>query len=73
VVICLEQGADLHTAQTMSLPLTVSCSRMSRLVLVLPFWYRLTWLVLDKIQSHKTVVVVVEEQTMDVNSQKIQR
>jgi len=25
VVICLEQGADLHTAQLMSLPLTVSC------------------------------------------------
>ena len=25
VVICLEQGADLHMAQLMSLPLTVSC------------------------------------------------
>jgi len=25
VVICLEQGADLHTAQPMPLPLTVSC------------------------------------------------
>ena len=25
MVICLEQGADLHTAQLMSLPLTVSC------------------------------------------------
>jgi len=25
VVICLEQGADLHTAQLMPLPLTVSC------------------------------------------------
>jgi len=25
VVICLERGADLHTAQLMSLPLTVSC------------------------------------------------
>jgi len=24
-VICLEQGADLHTAQLMPLPLTVSC------------------------------------------------
>jgi len=24
-VICLERGADLHTAQLMSLPLTVSC------------------------------------------------
>jgi len=25
VVICLERGADLHVAQPMSLPLTVSC------------------------------------------------
>jgi len=25
VVICLERGADLHTAQPISLPLTVSC------------------------------------------------
>jgi len=25
VVICLEQGADLHTAQRIPLPLTVSC------------------------------------------------
>ena len=25
VVVCLEQGADLHTAQLMPLPLTVSC------------------------------------------------
>jgi len=26
VVVCLELGADLHTAQLMPLPLTVSCS-----------------------------------------------
>jgi len=26
VVICLELGADLHMAQLMPLPLTVSCS-----------------------------------------------
>jgi len=25
VVICLQRGADLHTAQLMPLPLTVSC------------------------------------------------
>ena len=25
VVVCLEQGADLHVAQLMLLPLTVSC------------------------------------------------
>ena len=27
VVICLERGADLHMAQLMPLPLTISCSR----------------------------------------------
>jgi len=27
VVICLEQGADLHMTQLMPLPLTVSCFR----------------------------------------------
>ena len=43
VVICLEGGADLHMAQVMPLPLTVSCFR-----LVLPFWYRLTRVVLDE-------------------------
>jgi len=26
VVICLQRGADLHTAQLMPLPVTVSCS-----------------------------------------------
>jgi len=27
VVVCLERGADLHMAQRMPLPLTVSCFR----------------------------------------------
>jgi len=45
VVICLELGADLHMAQLMQLPLTVSCFSKSRSVL--PFWYRLTWVVLE--------------------------
>jgi len=27
VVVCMEQGADLHTTQLMSLPLTVACFR----------------------------------------------
>jgi len=48
VVICLERGADLHVAQLMPLPLTVSCFSKIRKRLVLPFWYRLTWVVLDK-------------------------
>jgi len=42
VVICLERGADLHTAQRMPLSLASVKSR-----LVLPFWYRLTWVVPD--------------------------
>ena len=47
----------MHIAQHMPLPLTVSCSSKSRLVL--PFWYLLTWVVLDKIQrSSKTTVFV---------------
>jgi len=31
VVICLEQGADLHVAQLMQLPLTVSCCSKIRI------------------------------------------
>jgi len=49
VVICLAQGADLHVAQLMTPSLTISCSGKSRLVL--PFWYRLTRVVLDKVQG----------------------
>jgi len=49
IVICLEQGADLHIAQLMPMPLTISCSRKSKLVL--PEWFcfsgaslpRLSW------------------------------
>jgi len=36
MVICLDQGADLHMAQLMPLPLTVSCFSKSRLVLAHP-------------------------------------
>jgi len=34
MVICLERGADLHMAQLMPVPLTVTCFSKSRLVLV---------------------------------------
>jgi len=37
VVICLGQGADLHIAQLMPLPLTIYCSSKSKLVL--PSWF----------------------------------
>jgi len=46
VVICQQQGALLHMAQVMPLPFTISCSSKSRLVL--PFWYWITQVVLDK-------------------------
>ena len=46
VVICLERCADLHMAQLMPLPLTVSC--FSIIQIGLPFWYRLTRVVPDK-------------------------
>jgi len=39
-------NTDLHITQLISLPLTVSCSSKSRLVL--PFWYWLTRVALDK-------------------------
>ena len=52
----------MHIAQQMPLPLTISCSSKSRLVLpllVLPFWYLLTWVAPDKFQkSSKTIVCV---------------
>jgi len=35
MVICLEQGADLHMAQLMPLPLTVSC--FSKIQIVFTF------------------------------------
>jgi len=44
VVVDLEQGAGLHIAQLMPLPLTVSC--FSKIQIGLPFWYRLTQVVL---------------------------
>ena len=54
MVICLEQGADLHMAQLMPLSLASVKSR-----LVLPFWYRLTRVVLDKGPLNGCVCVCV--------------
>ena len=42
MVICLERGVDLHMAQLMPLSLVSVKSR-----LVLPFWYRLTRVVME--------------------------
>jgi len=53
---------DLHIAQQMPLPLTISCSSKSRLVLtflVLQFWYLLTRAVPDIFQKSSKPVVCV--------------
>ena len=57
MVICLERGADLHMAQLMPLPLTVSC--FSKIEIGLPFWYRLTRVVPDKRPLNVCVCVCV--------------
>jgi len=64
VVVCLGWGADLHMAQLIPLSPTASCSRKSRLVLVLSFWYWLTRVVPVKIRSHKMAVVVVRSERL---------
>jgi len=40
MLVCMGQDADLHMAQLMPLPLTVSCSGKSRLLL--PSWFYLS-------------------------------
>jgi len=47
MVICLERYAELHMAQLMPLPLTVSCFSKIQ-VGFFPFWYRLTRVVPEK-------------------------
>jgi len=48
VVICLERGADLHMAQLMQLPLTVSCFSKIQIGFTFLVWYRLTRVVPEK-------------------------
>jgi len=71
MVTYLGQGADLHMAQLMPLPLTVSCSSKSRLVL--PSWFYLSstgslGVVLEKIQEGRKTVVCVCAYTGTVTS-----
>ena len=47
MVICLERDADLHMAQLMPLPLTVSCFSKIQIGFTFPV-YRLTWVVPEK-------------------------
>ena len=53
MVICVERSADLQMARLMPLSLAAVKSR-----LVLPFWYRLTRVVLDKGLLNGCVCVV---------------
>ena len=72
MVICLQRGADcLHTVQLMPLlPKTSSSLASFKFRLVLPFWYRLTQVVLEKTPlngcSSSVVVVVTESFGEDV-------
>ena len=57
MVVCMQQGADLHMAQLMPLPLTFSC--FSKIQIGFTFWYRLTRVVLDKGPINGCVCVCV--------------
>ena len=57
MVICLERGAGLHMAQLMPYHSLSLASVKSRLVL--PFWYRLTWVVPEKGPLNGCVCVCV--------------
>ena len=57
MVICLERGAELHMAQLMPLPLTVSC--FSKIEIGFTFWYRPTWVVPEKQPLNGFVCVCV--------------
>jgi len=61
VIICVERGADcLHMVQLMPLPSqTPSSLALFKSILVVPFWYRLTQVVLEKSTETGVVVVVV--------------
>jgi len=59
VVICLERGADLHMAQLMPLPLTISCS--SKIQIGFTFLVPLTWVIPDKGPLNVCVCVTMIE------------
>ena len=61
-MVVWDEVQTFHIAQQMPLPLTISCSSKSRLVLtclVLPFWYLLTRVVPDIFQKSSQTVMCV--------------
>ena len=65
MVDCLEQGAGLHMAQLMPLPLTVSC--FSKIQIGFTFlWYRLTRVVPEKGAVKRVCVCVWREGRIDL-------
>jgi len=62
VVVCLQRGADLHMAQLMPLPLTVSC--FSKIQIGFTFWYRLSRVVLNKGPLNVCMCAVRKEYAM---------
>ena len=69
MVISVERGADLHTAQLLPLPLPSLASVKSRLVL--PFWYRLTRVVLDKGPLNGCVCIAIPKKWTIITYHKL--
>jgi len=63
---CLGWRADLHMAQLMPLPFTISCSSKSRLVL--PFWYWLTQVVPDEGSLNRCFFHRMNESSLNICS-----
>jgi len=71
MVICLERGADLHIAQLMPLPLTVSCS--SKIQIGFTFLVQVTWVVLEKGSLNECVCVFSDIRAIGVTYTEHQR
>ena len=69
VVIYLEQGADLHIAQPMPLPLTVSC--FGKIQIGFTFLVRLTRVVPDKGPLTGCVCIVLPQQQQQQQQQQL--
>jgi len=61
MVLCLGQGAELHIAQlnAVAAHFLLLQIQIGFTFMVLPFWCRLTWMVLDKVQEGRKMIVCV--------------